>query len=186
MKKIIGLALIMGCVAAQAASINWGSTASLYYGTTSVGSKVTGYLVYLGGAGSTWSAVDPVGIANGTVTAPVANTKVSSLSKVAGAVDSGTAPYFVANPPVDGTSVYGVMFVYTSGTDKWYNLGNLYTFDTTDNATYYNQALDTFTWKDSTIASNASTSAQGWTPVPEPATAALALAGLAMLIRRRK
>ena len=84
-------------------------------------------------------------------------------------------------------SYFGLLYAYTSGSDQYYFAGTVYQFSDTD-TTHYNSDLQTFTWKDDKLATSTDSTgaSQGWVAVPEPSTAALALAGLALLLKRRK
>ena len=196
MKKIIAmLAIASLAVSAQSAQINWGSSGALYNGTqqmtTANGYSTQAYLVYLGTSGSTWvsSGFDP--------TAPVAvggDVLATKTANVAGSIAATVAPHWIFTPGVttvggdtitDGSSTFGIIFLSSGGafgTQVNYLLSNPFVFDTTPAA-----GQGTWTAGSSTFAYGAPVpSGSTWTPVPEPATAALALAGLAMLIRRRK
>lgn len=187
---------ILGALAAfglqaSGATISWGAEKS-YFGESSVGKIATGYLVYLGTAGTTWASttVDYIAIAEGT-SSNYLSTKSSSTGKVSGqvaATEDVTPVYSGATTLItDGNSVFGIMLTYVNAADSktYYHLGGTYTFDTNDESTY-TSGTKMFTWTDSGIASNSDTAAQGWVAVPEPSTAMLALAGLALLIKRRR
>ena len=190
MKKLAFIFLACMTVAANSATINWGAGSAIYYGTTKVKTAVTGYLLYLG-TDNSYGAVDFDALSkDGAAYSMVASSKssASTTSKVAGSViGDASGKYGNKGPVVDGSSFFGTVYLYTDATGTYYNLGATHKFDTND--TSYDPTLETFSWQTDVIASNASTSAQGWkavTPVPEPATGALALAGIALLFKRRK
>ena len=191
MKRLLTLAIIATIgIQANGATINWGAAKS-YFGTSSLGSKATGYLIYLGSAGVTWAdtTVDYKAIADGT-SEKYLSTKTSSTGKVSGqvsATEDVTPVYSGAETIItDGDSVFGVMLTFVNNDDgkTYYHLGGTFLFDTT--STTYTAANKTFTWTDSAVASNSDVASQGWVAVPEPSSAALALAGLALLLKRRK
>ena len=75
---------------------------------------------------------------------------------------------------------------YTSGTETYFWASDVYTV--TDSGSNWNATNSTYTMAD-TVANAMGTTGTNWTKavaVPEPASAMLALAGVAMLIRRRK
>ena len=187
MKKILTFAVLaVFAITSSAATVKWGTSGAIYFGETKVKSNVTGYLYSLG-TDASWDLVtlDFDSILGGT-DSNIAGTKKSSStqSKVAGETAFDVGDQFGSHEVTDKISNFGVLYIYTSGEDLYYNLGSIYTYDTTSDS--YNSDLQTFTWTNDAIASNQDFAKQGWTAVPEPASAMLALAGVAMLIRRRK
>lgn len=193
--KFAILAVFAMALAANGAQVNWGSNGILYNGTermTTVNGYTTkAYLVYLGEAGSTWGAIDSSYIDSISSTA-VAEKTAAAPGTVAAA--SGDNPIFTAGTTLIknstdkytyGVSTFGILFVSTNSKD-----GHAWGSDT------YYMTSDTFTLQNSgdtyTAATETSTfqqavpSGSSWTAVPEPSTAALALAGLALLLKRRK
>jgi len=191
MKKEIILALTLLASASFGSTINWGINTKSFFGTESLGKNAIGYLVYLGtGENATWkkTETDYKAIAEGTSTS-YTDKKTSSLGKITGIkiLADGEAVYPGSTKNVsDGESVFGIMIAYTSGDDTYYNLGETFTFDTSDTAHYEAVPGDTFTWSHAGPASNSDTAAQGWKAVPEPSVALMGLLGLGMLLKRRK
>ena len=190
MKKFITMMVVaLVAVSASAASFNWGTGATkVSFGGTAVTSAngAMGYLVLLTGTSLEASVIENA-ISAPSAVANQANTSVgfpAVLGRIGGTYDSAD----VAN----GQN-YGMFITYSDGTDTWYNFSStVYTVsglaDATsslDDATF---AFD-FTTQNEVSNGDAITAGKGWykaVAVPEPASAMLALAGVAMLIRRRK
>ena len=195
MKKILLLTALTIASCSYAATIEWGFSTVSYFGSASIMQGATGYLVYLGENGS-WDNVDVLGIINGTAMSSTINTKTSVAGKMSG---TGSTDSFT-KPVNEGTSAYGFIAIYTgkpsdeSTASTWYFLSDVYYIDTSAGNTLYNGTTFTYNWRtgiNATSGSNANTAAsiagQGWIKVvPEPATGAMALAGLALLFRRKR
>lgn len=181
------MVLALVAVSASAAQIEWGTNGQLFNDQTAMtknnGYSTTAYLVYL--AGSSWDSFDIASF----VEAP-AGVVAPKTANVMGTVSTTSGQYVFAvgdtitgsaDKIVDGVSTFGIVFLSTGGafgTDTYYTTSDAYTFDTKSGN--YNAGLETFTAKASVGKGTT------WTAVPEPASAMLALAGVAMLIRRRK
>ncbi len=189
MKKIVTLmVLALVAVSASAAQIKWGTSGQLFNDQTAMtkanGYSTTAYLVYL--AGGSWDSFDMTAFAAdtssaiGTKTANVLGT-VSTTSGFYTFAVGDTIPGS-SDKIVDGSSTFGIVFLSSGtgfGDDKTYYVqSEAYTFDTS--SSNYNVIEETFTATPSVAKGST------WTAVPEPASAMLALAGVAMLIRRRK
>ena len=199
MKKFIALFAIAAlAVSAQAAQINWGSQGVVYNGaekmTTANGYTMTAYLVYLGTAaeGASWatSAFDPTAAVavGGDVLAgpnPGSIPGTVSLTGASYGFTDGAAVGAGAGTMTSGQSTFGIIFLASGGgfaAQQHYFLSSTFVYDTLDVTT-----PGVWTPVNSTYSYGATVGTGSvWTPVPEPATAALAIAGLAMLIRRRK
>ena len=189
MKRILATILALAGVSSFAATVNWGIGAS-YFDTTKIAKNdATAYLVYLGPS-SSWSDYGTDTIVE---IAKSGSTENASAKSLANGGASGSLEMTVGSTyTLNGTSVtapaasnFGLLYVKGTGADAYYYTGSIYSFSEADTA-HYNATLKTYTWKDDKVASNSSSSAQGWVAVPEPSTAALALAGLALLLKRRK
>ena len=187
MKRIVTLSLIaLTAIAAQAATIKWGASGTANYGSTLLKSGAsTAYLVYLGENVSDWSgfsfADDFVGsrLASKDTTTYAnigSNSFIATEGSSLGGLDSVSANL------TDKKSSFGVLFTTTQGGKDYYYLGDVFTFDTS--STSYNGTTKIFTATSTAAPSSSAT----WTEaaVPEPATGALALAGVALLFRRRR
>ena len=197
MKKIILLCTtaFLFAVQSHAATIYWGSTATSYFGFTSLGGNATAYLVYLGENGS-WSDVDIGKILDGTSKSITQGPKTSGLGRFTDQIDS----LDIKTPLNDGKSTFGFIVFYDGKpgdqTDiaTWYFTSQVFYYDTKDTDYYVGSPTDKFSWN-YTIATTgagnnltADIEKQGWQKyvIPEPATAGLALAGLALLFRRKR
>ena len=183
MKKLISTFALMFAMTmtASAVSIAWSSTAVAFgdSGTLKKDGGVTAYLVYLeSGSFGTYTITD-------TFTAASVGTVVSKDEDGTnmGGLSTGTFQFDYGSYN-DGDK-FGLVLSYVSEGKKYWNIS--------ENV----QALSGITseiatptaWNDGTYGGSVSTSAtsrNSWVAVPEPSTAALALAGLALLIKRRK
>ena len=186
MKKILIAMLASLAAYTQASTINWGADSAIYFGTEKVKGGVTAYLVNLGTSDS-WSAIDIASI-NDEYTAVVdVKTSAATTSKVVGKKVVEPGEVVGGSKLVDGSTYFGQILFYKSGDETFYNIGPSYLFDTTiTDPDIYDGTLETFNWRTTTVGSNSDKVAQGWVAVPEPSTAMLALAGLALLIKRRR
>ena len=176
-------------VSASAASFNWGTgTTKVSFGGTAITATngAMGYLVLLTGSSIEASVVE--GIMQ--VPASVA-TKANTSSGLAGNKGKITGKY-EADTIANGQN-YGMFITYSDGIDTWYNFSStVYTVSGLADATSsLDDAVFAFDFTTQNEVSNGDTitAGSGWvkyTAVPEPASAMLALAGVAMLIRRRK
>ena len=196
MKKTMTIfAVAAMALSARSAQINWGSQGFLFNGaqqmTTANGYSTTAYLVYLGTAGATWETSGFDATATFALGGDVLKT---STANALGSVSQTLSPYLFnwgdsvgagSDVMTDQSSTFGIVFLSTGGafgTDTYYYLSNVFMVDTTDTTAPGTWATASNTYSYGQAVPSGST----WTPVPEPATAALALAGLALLIRRRK
>ena len=196
MKKYICImALFISATFASAVTLKW-DAAGVKFDGTSLGNStaVTGYLIYLG-TSSLKSDYDVT----------KASTVDSIISSIGQKVDEKSKPNGLGKLTGNWT------FNYSDGYSNGANLAVLLVY-ATSSATYYNLSSSTVVLKDGNDAdvetltpaadpSNVSASFSfatageknklskggGWTvAVPEPSTAMLALAGLALLIKRRR
>ena len=195
MKKTLTLLSLMVAMSAFSASFQWGtgSTVSAFGSTEfkTAGNVGTMNLVYLSdGKTSSLFTVDGDTLTAATPNAS-ANPATSGMASKKGKVSAKFDNKLVANG-----NVFGAYFTYNDGTDTWYNFSSTtYTVtglnlgtETLDDAVF---AFD-FATKTEAAASDVNVGG-GWykvvassPAVPEPGTAALALLGVGMLLKRRK
>ena len=207
MKKLLTLATVLLIAqAAQAISFSWGPTGGYtYVGSTKVGG-ITATLIYLGEGNSAaysigdWVVNNPTartsseGVATTTSnssTVPALNGKVPNVKF---ALSSGSQ---VGSESTDlltpGSSTFGLFLTYTDSENvTWYNVSSS-TYTLPAGSTDITTGLSTtfaFDWTQNergvALTSGGGWSAAAATPIPEPGTAAMALLGLGLLIRRRK
>ncbi len=178
-------------ISAQAVTIKWGSggqinvvedPAALLVNSSLAGISAIG-LFYLGNTGGTLLTASELTAADAIATSSTVGTKSTTSSTFT--VQSFTAYGITAGDIVAG-DVFAVFFVYNDDSVSQFFTSAALT--TAFNSTYTFTGAET----DSTVGIAAYGNVTGAAPVyvpapvPEPATAALAIAGLAMLIRRRK
>ena len=191
MKKFLTIAAVaLVAMSVQAAQINWGLTGQVKFNNTLVGNGgATFTLVCLDGIAD-W-ATYANDVAAGTATDGIVATKVTN----AGSMGLATAnPYgfnwadttdISAGDIAKGTD-FAFVVTHNDGTDTYFWASDVFTV--TDSGSNWNATNASFTMS-TTVASAMGTTGTNWTKavaVPEPASAMLALAGVAMLIRRRK
>ncbi len=187
MKKFVIIAAVaLVAMSMQAAQINWGMSGKISYNGTYVADKATLTLVCLDGV-TDWEAYAKDIVAGKTTdgVAATKNTNKGSTSTSTASpytfdwagttsladkqVKSGTDFAFVVSFVNEGKSYFWASDVYTvqdSG-ENWDGTSKAYTMSVN-------------------VANAMGADGSKWTAVPEPASAMLALAGVAMLIRRRK
>ena len=190
MKKFLTIAAVaLVAMSVQAAQINWGIAGQVKFNSALVGANATFSLVCLDGI-TDWNAYAN-DIAAGTATDGIATTKNTNASSVsmqnagfwAFAWDEATD---IDNSKVAKGTDFAFVVTYNDGTDTYFWASDVYTV--TDSGSNWNGNLSTYTIN-VTTANAMGTNGDNWTKataVPEPASAMLALAGVAMLIRRRK
>ena len=193
-KSILMAAVLMAAAASQAVTLNWGgngSTAKLYGLTAGAnltvgpGSETVGMTVYY------LLATDLATVQSTTDEATVAGlAKATAVGQTS--TSTGAAGRFGASTLVTGSDIgvnyFARVFATIGGQDYFMDLMNANTSYFTTTKTGNDTTTELLQWGAATYGG--ATGVQGdfnkWVAVPEPATAALALAGLAMLIRRRK
>ena len=186
-KSFVGFIVVATIASmANAASVDW-TTGALSFGETSLkkSTDVAGYLVYLssGSLASTYTIDDSfsaasVGTASDTDGANKGALLTGSLSVTTLGYGNGDVFAFVASYKADGKTYWNISETLNtlSGVDP-----NDPTVSPADFTAYS---------MSSTVAGETgkATAGGGWTAaaVPEPSTAVLALAGLALLLKRRK
>ncbi|MBO7223969.1 MAG: PEP-CTERM sorting domain-containing protein [Kiritimatiellae bacterium] len=186
MKKFLTIAAVaLVAMSVQAAQINWGLSGQVKYNGTLVGNGgATLTLVCLDGIADWATHANDVALG---ATDGVVATKTTN----AGSMSPTTVGAYGFSWVEDGGSVakgtdFAFVVSYSDGTDTYFWASDVYTV--TDSGSNWNGNLSTYTIN-VTTANAMGTNGDNWTKataVPEPASAMLALAGVAMLIRRRK
>ena len=187
--KILGIAAVaLLANIAGAASVDW-STAALSFGETSLkkNTDVAGYLVYLssGSLASTYTIDDSFSAASvGTV--------ITGASDTDGANKGGllTGTLNVTDLGYNNGDSFALVLSYKSEGKTYWNISS--TVNTLSGLDDTDPRINPTDWTDFAVSSTVAgetgkaSGGSGWTAVPEPSTAALALAGLALLLKRRK
>lgn len=192
---IAALALTIG--AASALSFSWGTSTAISFNgtkltTADLAAPATVELIYLG-TDKAWSFDDlgvPTDEAVSTGSIAVSGAPTAK-GKGSGVFDKLFGASYADNSTVNASNVFGVLITYTDANgDVWYNLSsNTFALtgaaDDTFNVTKQN--FD-FAWTNDESGAEAPTAGGGWwtVPVPEPVSAGLALAGIALLLKRRR
>ncbi len=182
-------ALALVAMSMQAAQISWGLSGQVKYNNTLVGNGgATFTLVCLDGIADWATYANDVALG---ATDGVAATKKTNAGSMA---PSTISPYIytwgdstdLANKTVAKGTDFAFVVSYTSGTDTYFWASDVYTV--TDSGSNWDGTYETYTIS-TTTANAMGATGTNWTKavtIPEPASAMLALAGVAMLIRRRK
>ena len=196
MKKTLTMLVALAFVAgAQGVAFTWNSSSKIQFnGTTTIAEAggITANLYYLGSS-SAFTIEDYAIVGEYTDStaemqkATTSTGLVSNKGKYTGTFDE-TLGAVINGQNYTAGDYFIVLLTYNDGEKTWYNLASA-PWQLPTNAENNTLGLTaTFTHSYTMQAEGTPlTAGGGWvTPIPEPATAALALAGLAMLIRRRK
>ena len=193
---IAALALTIG--AASALTFEWGTNTKISFNgtqltTAALAAPATIELIYLG-TDKAWSfdesgLVTDEAVSTGsiTVTGGIAN-----KGKASGKFDKLFGASYADNSTVNGNNVFGVLITYTDANgDVWYNLSsNTFTISGAADDTFgIDKQYFDFAWTNDESGAEAPTAGGGWwtaPAVPEPVSAGLALAGIALLLKRRR
>ena len=190
MKKILAIAIAATCVTSFGASFSWSTTTKTVFGGETVGG-VSALLVYIG-ATDTLTGSD-IAITKDSTASSIASSIGTATDSTATSVASGktmgklSGTYEFTSGVNDG-DYFAVLMSYSSGDKTYFNISSTFqgSFDSASNT--WSPATTTATWTTASDAATSISAGGGWTAVavPEPSTAALALAGLALLLKRRK
>ena len=185
MKKLASLICLLAAFTASATSVDWKSN-TLSFEDTSLkkSTDVVGYLVYLasGSLASSYTMDD-------SFSAATVGTVVSSDSDGAnkGGQVTGTAEWDYGTYK-NGDS-FALVLSYAdsaSGKTYWQISSTVNTLDGISDETSIPTAFSNYDGSSAVSSGKSISAGSGWVAVPEPSTAALALAGLALLLKRRK
>ncbi len=191
MKKLLALFVFAAMAStASALSFNWTVT-GIKFGdeTLKKSTDVVGYLIYLGAGGSYSTSYALSKDSTADTIASSIGQKVSTSTTATSNAGKLTTTYTFDYGDKTNGDVFGVLLSYTKEGKTYYNLSSsTYTLAGISDET---SSLDTATISFSSFAdkgeASSISSGSGWVQaVPEPSTAALALAGLALLLKRRK
>ena len=193
MKKTLLVAVIACLAASNAAALSfaWSAKTIAFDGTTLKNSEaVTGYLIYLGNNGSLGSTFDISSATTGADVANVIGSKVDEKNKTSAVGKLANSYNFnYGEAPGKNGDVFAMLLTYTNEGTTYFNLSTTTTklSGLVDDTSGIDAVDFTEGFKFTTAEPSSSLKAGGgWTAVPEPSTAALALAGLALLLKRRK
>ena len=185
MKKTIAfVAAFLLTATSQGASISWNLTGVAFGGSTlkNAGTEFTASLFYLGNGGS---------LADSYTASDIAALDIVATSEKTTAKGANAGTYDLTVGSDSNGDVFGMLLSYTSGEKTYYNIASTtYTLsgftDATSTPDNYNLTASSMTYTTADSSTTKVSPGGGWTAVPEPSTAALALAGLALLLSRRK
>ena len=199
MKKTILAALFCAiATSASAVTLSWASSTAIKFNGSNLKNdeNVSGYLIYLG----TGSLADSYTLKNDSTLSSIISSigsdtgssknKSNAMSKLSGSFD-----FDYSDGYANDSSKFALLLSYTTGGKTYWNLTSAaYTLTGGNDADVaaaiapVNPSDASFGFSYSTVGeSNKLTTGGGWTvAVPEPSTAMLALAGLALLIKRRR
>ena len=193
---IAALALTIG--AASALSFEWGTNTAITFNGTKLNSAalaapVTAELIYLG-TDNAWSfdesgLVTDEAVSTGSVTTGGAPT---AKGKANGKINQLMGTSFADGSKFGNGNVFGVLITYTDADGAvWYNLSsNTFTISGAADDTFgIDKQYFDFAWTNDESGAEAPTAGGGWwtaPAVPEPVSAGLALAGIALLLKRRR
>ncbi|MBO7299249.1 MAG: PEP-CTERM sorting domain-containing protein [Kiritimatiellae bacterium] len=190
MKKFLTIAAVaLVAMSVQAAQINWGINGQVKFNGTAVGNGgATFTLVCLDGIAD-WAAYAndvALGATDGVAaTKSTNNLSMSAATSSPYGFDWADTTDISAGKIAKGTD-FAFVVTYNDGTDTYFWASDVFTV--TDSSANWDSTALKYT-QNVAVANAMGTTGSNWTKataVPEPASAMLALAGVAMLIRRRK
>lgn len=183
-KTFTFIAVAVFAMTSQGAQIAWNLSNVAFGGSklADAGTEFVASLFYLGNGGSlaeSYSADDIAAL----------DIKESATGTTSKAANAGT--YTLTEGSDKNGDVFGMLLSYTTGGKTYYNIAaTTYTLsgfaDATSTVDSYKLAASAMTYTTADASVTKASPGGGWTVVPEPSTAALALAGLALLLKRRK
>ena len=200
MKKILTIMIAAVAISSQAASFSWSAGDIVKFDGTTLAGNAKGYLVYMGTSTDLTSLYTIDYTAPGTIT-PAASVMDKSTATGRAAGKLSMVKYddaehgFADGEQVKTGATFGLYLLYTDEAGKqWYNFSSTVATMATDTTGAFESQTFAFNFGTKTEITSSAQSVSaggGWysmnvAPIPEPSTAALALAGLALLLKRRK
>ncbi len=187
MKNSIAFFLLMvGAICCHAATVDWKwtSSAGVKFGSTALGGDGTAYLLFIGDKEAADYSFDYYVKMASTASSDEYITYIKSAATKMSKIN--VSPCTTPDTPGNFVSVLS----YKSGNDTYWNVSSsIYelTQENIDKLLSEGTSLpdSSFAFSNS-VSSGSGSVGGGWAQVPEPSTAALALAGLALLLKRRK
>ena len=183
MKKALILATLLVAGATQAATLTWGwkSSAAVKFDTTALGSAGTAYLLFIGNDSvNDYTFAQYVAMASDDTSDQYVTSAATKVGKInVAAVQTQDTP---------GNFVSVLSFV-SEGKTYWNVSSSVYELTAANIKALDEEGTalpDSSFAFSSSVSSGSGSVGGGWAQVPEPSTAALALAGLALLLKRRK
>ena len=183
MKKVLILATLLVAGATQAATLTWGwkSSAAVKFDATALGSAGTAYLLFIGDSGvNDYTFAQYVAMASDDKSDQYVTSTATKVGKInVAAVQTEDTP---------GNFVSVLSFV-NDGKTYWNVSSSVYALTEANIKALDEEGTalpDSSFAFSSSVSSGSGSVGGGWAQVPEPSTAALALAGLALLLKRRK
>lgn len=193
MKKTFAIivAFALTTTVASALSFDW-SSKSIKFDSTNLknSTAVTGYLIYLGSGGSLDTTYDVTKDSTASSIIGSIGTDTGSSKSTPNALGKLTGTYVFDYGTKANGDTFAMLLSYNDGENTYFNLSS--TVVTLSGIVDETSDLDAMDFTSGFSYSNAGesktiTAGGGWIQaVPEPSTAALALAGLALLLKRRK
>lgn len=200
-KTILTISFCFLAVASHALTFTWASSGQVSFGESLISAldpaSYTAHLVYLG-TGSAWDISGTAIGENNTDTGLTTESlygktglAAKNNSKFSGSFQNNIGETTSGGYTVAAGDTFGVFLTYTDSAGvTWYNFSSSkYTVpDTaTDITTGLSGSFDFASTKTELASGKNASAGGGWyAAVPEPSTAMLALAGLALLIKRRR
>ena len=189
MKTKLALVALLAtlCTVSQAASVDWKS-AALDFGGTALKNNtgVKGWVVYLasGSFADSYKIDDSFSAESVGVVVASDTDGTNKGSSVAGTAADWTNKTYNTNG-----DTFGLVLSYNDGEKTYWNISssvNAFSGLVAEDPTVPASDWTAFSASGSKNTSSSLSTSSGWTAVPEPSTAMLALAGLALLIKRRR
>lgn len=185
-KTLTFLAVAMIAMSAHGATIEWTLSNIAFGGSklTSAGTELVASLFYLGSGGT---------LADNYTEAEIQALNVVSTASGTNTKSANTGAFDLVEGTHANGDVFGMLLTYADSASgkTYYNIAaTTYTLsgfaDASSSVDSYKLAATAMNYTTADASTTKVSPGGGWTAVPEPSTAALALAGLALLLKRRK